>query len=225
MPAGSIWQAVPPPDEANARADEILSRAEFAPPERSLVDRAIDWVLERLGGLLTSLFSGGQGSFLSWIVLGACVVAVAAVIVVLVRSLRRDRSVAAIADVRDVTRTAAEWRAEAERLEAAGSWKAALRARYRELVAELVERAVVRDVPGRTTGEHRAEVRRREPAVAGDFDAASSLFDAAWYGDLPTGAEENRTFRDHGSRVLAGLSRARGPAPEGAVDELAGAAS
>ncbi len=201
----------PPADESVARADEILSRPEFAPPERSLFQRVTDWIGERISDLLTNLFGGGQGSFSSWIVLGLCVAVIGVVIFFVVRSLRRDPPVDLTPDDGEVVRSSADWRTEAERFEAAGSWKAALRARYRELIAELVARGVVRDVPGRTTGEYRTEVRRRVPSVADDFDVASALFDAAWYGDLPTGADENRAFRERSRRVVAGTRGSRQP--------------
>ena len=94
----------------------------------------------------------------------------------------------------EATRSATEWLREGERLEALGQWKAALRCRYRSLLAELIDRGVVRDLPGRTSGEFRVEVRRRAVTLSAAFDRASDLFDAAWYGDEPTGAEEARVF-------------------------------
>jgi hypothetical protein len=70
-----------------------------------------------------------------------------------------------------------------------------LRCRYRALAAQLVARKVVPDIPGRTVGEHRADVRAAAPAAAPSFDEAAELFESAWYGDQPTGADENARFR------------------------------
>ena len=101
------------------------------------------------------------------------------------------------------SRRADQWEAEAERLEAAGDWKPALRARFRALVATLVERGHVDDVPGRTTGEYRAEVRAGLPEAADAFAGATYLFEDAWYGDEPTGEVENARFRALATDVLA----------------------
>jgi hypothetical protein len=104
-------------------------------------------------------------------------------------------------------RTAVDWRKEAERLEQAGEWKGGLRCRYRALVAELVERDILRDVPGRTAGEYRAELRDHAPGAAVPFAGASELFERAWYGDLPTGPDETERFRALADDVLVGSGR------------------
>jgi hypothetical protein len=111
----------------------------------------------------------------------------------------------------EITRDAQTWAEEAERLERAGEWKAALRCRFRVLIDELIERAIVRDLPGRTSGEFRADVRRAAPELSGAFAEASYLFDDAWYGDRPTGPSENAAFRQLSDRVLAGAREARAP--------------
>jgi hypothetical protein len=89
-------------------------------------------------------------------------------------------------------------------LESTGDWKGGLRCRYRELVGELVARDVLRDVPGRTAGEYRTELREHAPEVAAPFSGACDLFERAWYGDLPTGRDESEHFRELADRVLAG---------------------
>jgi hypothetical protein len=89
-----------------------------------------------------------------------------------------------------------DWAAEAERLEAAGRWREGLRARYRALVVRLGARGAIDPDVARTTGDHRAEVAGRAPAAATEFDAAAELFDRAWYGGRPTGADESRRFAE-----------------------------
>ena len=93
-------------------------------------------------------------------------------------------------------RTPAEWRAEAEALEADGQWKLALRCRYRALVGDLIAAGLLEDVPGRTTGEYRRDVAVRAPDRSSAFDEATELFELAWYADRATGPDENRRFQE-----------------------------
>lgn len=197
----------PTPDEARRAADEILRGAEFQEPPQSIPDRILEWISARLADLFVNLASGGSGSVLTWLVLAVFAGIVGFIVYRVVRTLRPDPLVRRHDVDGQPDRTPADWRAEATRFEAAGSWKAALRARYRALVGDLVARGVVRDVPGRTTGEYRQEVSVQAPAVAADFAAASALFDAAWYGDVATGADENARFRALSDRVVAGIRR------------------
>lgn len=211
--------ALPPvpvhdPEEVRRAADEILGGARFEEPERSLVQRFLGWVadvLERLFGgddgtvLPSAGGGGGGGSPLVTIVL--LVVAVA-LVVAAVRALRgtrwrRPRPVDDLDVAVEGRRGAAAWDDLAHRLEAEGRWKDAMRARFGALVERLVDRGVVAEVPGRTTGEYRVDVRSTLPEAAGAFAEAADLFDRAWYGDLPTGPEEASRFRADAERVLA----------------------
>jgi hypothetical protein len=201
---------LPVPDhsaaEARRRAEEILSSPEFRAPEPSLLERVRDWLLERFADLLRTLAGSGAGTVVAWVILGALV----AVLVVLVarvgHTVRRDPA-GGVDAVVERRRPAVEWLAEAERFEAAGDWKRALRCRYRALLADLVRHGVVRDVPGRTTGEYRREVQARLPAAGGEFAGASELFERAWYGDLPTGPEEAERFRVLADAVVRSVAR------------------
>jgi hypothetical protein len=196
----------PPADQARDRADEILRDPEFRPPEKSFVEEAIDWVDETVRTFLNSLVSGGAGSLIAWAVLGVLVLIVGLLVARVVRTLQ-PVPVSAVDRGGERRRAAIDWLAEAERHERDGDWKSALRSRYRWLVAELVEREVLREVPGRTAGEYRTEVREHAPAVAQAFSGASELFERAWYGDLPTGPAENERFRSLAEDVLGGARR------------------
>jgi hypothetical protein len=74
-------------------------------------------------------------------------------------------------------------------------------------VADLAGRGLVEEVPGRTTGEYRAQVTRSVPAAAPDFSTASDLFERAWYGAADTGPEDAERLRQLSDRVLTGASR------------------
>ncbi|HLK42452.1 MAG TPA: DUF4129 domain-containing protein [Thermoleophilia bacterium] len=102
-------------------------------------------------------------------------------------------------------RPARDWLADAVAFEQAGAWRNALRCRYRALIAELAGRGVIDEVPGTTAGEYRRAVSQEAPAVAPPFGQASELFERAWYGDEPGGADEAGKFRRLADEVLAGV--------------------
>ena len=97
-----------------------------------------------------------------------------------------------------------EGEAAARRHEAAGEWKEGLRCRFRGLVERLIARGAIPDVPGRTAGEFRIDLRETLPDAAADFAGAADLFERAWYGDLPTGPDEAARFEGLAERVLSG---------------------
>ena len=147
----------PPADEARQRADEILARPEFAPPEQTLLQRALDWVDETVRSVLSTLLTGSAGSIIAWVVLGVFIVIV---VVVASRVLRTVQSVPTHHVEHDARRPVPPSTGRAKpTLEAEGKWKEGLRCRYRALVEALIERDMLRDVPGRTTGEFRRRAR------------------------------------------------------------------
>ena len=183
------------PEEIRRQADEILGRSEFDEPEPNVVERFATWVGDRFQDLIDLVAGGGVFTILAVLVLLVG-------LWFLVRWLRgrdwtrRRRPTAEGVWLDEVRRrTPAEWRSEAEELEARGEWKLALRARYRALVGDLLAEGLVDDAAGRTTGELRAAVARGAPERAAAFAAASDLFDLAWYAGRPTGPDESARFR------------------------------
>lgn len=208
VPASAVLRGMPSPgpdaDEARRRAEEILSGPEFdryhaPPPGFSLPD------LSR------------PASVVAWIVVAIVVAVMVLVVIHLVRSLQREPATPEQTGVEvsldERRRRWRDWIGEAERLEAAGDWKEGLRARYRALVALLVERDAVRDLPGRTTGELRAELAERVPPASPPFSSASELFEHVWYGAVATGPAESQRFQalagEVSERAGQGTHRAR----------------
>jgi hypothetical protein len=226
--AASDGPQLPPPQpgtgDASQRAQQILSGREYQQDEPSALDRIIGWIIEQLQKLLTPSQQGGGswGSVLAWPVI-AVLVGLAVFLVWRLRgaSRRRRGDDPLFETESEVGRTAHDWVTEALACEARGAWKEALRCRFRALIADAIIRGAVRDVPGRTSGELRFEVERHVPAAAASFAAASRLFDAAWYGDEPTGSEENAAFRRHADDAVAALDAAARGSDE--VDDHAGA--
>ncbi len=222
-PAGAGEPGVPPaptqsPDDVRQAADDVLSRPEFRRPEPNVVEKAMAWLQERFGRVLQGLTSGDGASLIGWAVMVAAIAAIVFLLARLTRTVQVDPRRSTSVSI-ERARSADEWDAEAERFERDEQWKAALRCRFRALVAALVQRGQVDDVPGRTAGEYRAEVASALPEVSGAFAEATELFEDAWYGDRPTGARENARFRELAATVLAASSHPSAPAAATAVAE------
>jgi len=184
-------------------ADQILSQARYDEPAQSIPDRIFGWVGEQLTKLLDGLVGSGGGTFVAWaILLGA----LGAMIYLLARAGRITMLPSAGPEPEvmvELTRTAREWREEADALEGQGRWADGLRCRYRALVADLVRRGTIPDQAGRTAGEYVRDVAARQPDAAPAFAAATELFEAVWYGGAVTGASEAERFRALDAQVLA----------------------
>jgi Domain of unknown function (DUF4129) len=189
------------PGEVREATRRVLRRPEFQPAQRSPIQIAWDWVMEQLGILLGLLASGGAGSIVGLAVVLLIMAAVFLLVVRFSRGITRDPAVAAALPAVP-RRTGAEWRAEAEAQERAGEWRQAVRSRYRALVADLAARGLVDEIPGRTAGEYRGEVRRNVPTAAAEFGDATELFELAWYARWPTGPDDAARLRTLSDQVL-----------------------
>lgn len=177
---------VPPidPDEARGAADDILRDGAYAEPAQSLLDRAFEWVFDRLASLVDRLPGGGPGSGIAWIFVVALF---AGAIWLVYRALRA--SVGRPGDGRpdmvygtENPHDAAAWLDEADRLAAVGDHRGALRCRHQALVARLVTDRVVVDVPGQTAGEYARAAAAALPDQADRLARVTERFDRAWYG-------------------------------------------
>jgi hypothetical protein len=192
------------PGEVRNRAGEILGRDEFK-DQTTFLQRVLDWIGDHLPSLPSASSEGSGGSGLVGdLVLLAVAGALVYGVVRVARAIRRQPPRAkpdeAVLDIEE-RRSARAWRREAEEHEAAARWREALLARYRELVTGLIDRSVLADVPGRTSGEYRLEYAEQRPARAVEFAEATDLFERAWYGGERTGPEENRRFRALAAQV------------------------
>jgi hypothetical protein len=211
------------PQRVREAADEILSRPEYRWEDDSAnpLDRAADWLAERLGDAFGAVGVGGGGALpaaVGWVVLGLLVLLVVVIIWRARAGLRPDRTAKAggARVVVDAGEEQLDWAAEALRHEAAGRWRDGLRCRYRALVGVLDERDVIPDLVGRTAGELVGDVRRSAPAALAPFRAATELFESAWYGGADGGPDERDRFARLADEVLATAS---GPAAPDAPGE------
>jgi hypothetical protein len=107
-------------------------------------------------------------------------------VALLLWQVRRARRSAALTDPAmfgEGRLSAAEHRAEAERLAAAGRWAEAIRERLRAIARDLEDRAIVDPLPGRTAHELAEAAGRRLPELAAHLTAAAGLFDDVTYGE------------------------------------------
>ncbi len=193
--------------EVRRIAREVFSAGEYERP-LSWWERFTRWLSRNLRFTPSgpAEASSGLTTFILYVVLFVVAVVVVGLIVMLVRRwvprVRREREPEPAVEI-EAHRSVREWREDAEVAEAEGRWKDAIRARFRELVGRLVERELVGDEPGRTTGELRADVRERHPEAAEAFSRAALVFELAWYADLECGPEDLRLLRDSAAEVLS----------------------
>lgn len=185
------------PDAETARrwatselADPIYHRRE------SLLDLALRWLLERFAEMQGAL--GNVDARLAALVLA--VVVIVGVLIALgvagpVRRARRARQGSAEVFVDD-ERTAAELRASADALAAAGRWSEAVLDRFRAILRSLDERAVLDDRPGRTAHEAAVEAAGVLPSCATHLHRASRLFDDVCYGDSHATSDDDAWLRE-----------------------------
>jgi hypothetical protein len=192
------------PEAVRELADEVLAQPRYDEPAQSIPDRVLEWLGDRLADLIAGLVGGGGAAVVAWIILLGFATAV---VLLLVRYGRITLpAVASDPEPRvmvELTRTAQEWRTDADRLEAEGRWREGLRCRYRALVADLVRQGTIPEQAGRTTGEYARDVAARRPDAGPAFAAATELFEAVWYGGASTGPDEAARFRELDARVLA----------------------
>ena len=189
-------------DEVRNEIERILSQPEYREPPRPIFQRVMDWIAERAADLIADILGGGSAVVIGWVISAVVGIVVAYLLIRFVMALRSDpgRREAAMGDPR---RPPEDWAAEAERYEAAGEWRQALRCRYRALVAQLAARGLVDEIPGRTAGEYRIEVSENLPPAAQPFAAATFMFEEAWYGGGDVDEVRHAQFRASASEVTA----------------------
>lgn len=226
-----IDQELPQPPDPGSRTDgadetarEILDDPAYRDRgnEKSPLQRLRDWILDRLPDLDPPNPTGGRrGDVIAYVLAVVIGLGAVAAIVWGLAHTRRRRKLDSDADPDHdgeieviPLRSTDEWTSEAERLEAAGQWRLALRARYRAAVGLLVDRELVTDLPGRTPAEHAREVHRTVPEASQPFDAGTKLFEQVWFGSVETGPAEVARFRDLAAEVAAEVRRVPAARPE-----------
>lgn len=197
----------PDPTDVHQRITTILARPEFHRAGPSLAQRLLNWVQDLLARLVDAIAGSAGGGLVGTVLLLAAVAIVVLLVIRLTRSVQTDPRAPGPDIEEHELRPPQDWRREAEDHERAGRWRAGLRCRYRALVGDLAGRGVLVEVPGRTTGEERAEVVAGAPAAAPAFGRATEIFEGAWYGNVPVGEPDVAQFRELADRTLQELAR------------------
>ncbi|GGO12327.1 hypothetical protein GCM10010116_24740 [Microbispora rosea subsp. aerata] len=178
-------------EQAAREAARELSRAGYQ--HEPLFDRLRREVSQFLGDLLSGGGAGGGGPA-SLVVITIVLAVLAVLLLWALRRLSGGRRTESGAVFGERERTAAEHRAEAERLAAEGAWAGAIQERLRAIARELEERAVVSPLPGRTAVELAEAAGQALPPHAADLRAAARLFDDVTYGGAGGTREGYRTL-------------------------------
>ncbi|WP_146818904.1 DUF4129 domain-containing protein [Actinotalea fermentans] len=219
-PAARILQDVPvDPDAGTARE---WAEAELADPiyhqGQSLLDRIVEWLVDLVNDARASAVNVDART--AGLVLVAILAVVLVAVLLYTGPVRRARRARASTEVfEDDARSAAEMRASADALAAAGRWSEAVLDRFRALLRSLEERAVLAERPGWTADEAAAEAGLALPGCAGDLRRASALFDDIRYGDRRARAEDDAWLRtvDDAVRTARPVAHAEAPEPTLAV--------
>ena len=193
------------PEEIKETADEILSRPEYQPSPRSVLDRAFSWVNEQFADLLGGLF-GRAGSFaIGWFVLAVGLLLIAWLLwkVMPHRRFAPDVTDARLEHEVRARASRAAWLAQADEAEAAGNWVEAVRALYRATVAGLLDQDEVDDQEGATSGDYRRSFQgsadRQQP-----FGTVTEVFENTWYGGQTATDNEAKLLQELDPGVVEG---------------------
>ncbi len=102
----------------------------------------------------------------------------------------------------DVETPPERWRRQAAEHRDAGRYRDSIRCQYRALVGDLARAGYVDEIPGRTSGEERAQVRDIAPDLADAFATAADTFDIAWFDDGTVTSGDDARFLSAEAAVL-----------------------
>ncbi|MGK0277149.1 MAG: hypothetical protein ACI9N0_003548 [Ilumatobacter sp.] len=113
--------------------------------------------------------------------------------------------------ITDEQRPPDRWRRAAEEHRAAGRFRDAVRCDYRALVGDLARAGAVDEIPGRTSGEERAQLAALAPKISHNFDEAADIFDEAWFNNGEVTADDDTRFFAASRGVLDIILARTGP--------------
>lgn len=196
------------PDEIRQKADDILARPEYREAPPSLVERAVNWLAERLGNVFGSVVgnSGSGGYYLGYLVLFLGLAAAGYFLwKVLPRSGGLRRPGMAVTHESLPRASRAQWLARAAEAEAAGRWGEAVHARYHALTTGLADRRQVPAAESTTSGEHRtafAQGAAPQPERVAVFDGVTDRYEHVWFGGREAAADDSAALAAADQRLL-----------------------
>ncbi|MER7990179.1 DUF4129 domain-containing protein [Streptomyces noursei] len=169
---------------AHDAAERELSDPRYHQHDPNLIQRALDWLWDRIGELFHAASGATPGGWAGLIAIAVFVLLVILALRLRLGAVRRTPTTRG-ALFSDVPRTAAEHRTAAEQHAAQGRWNEAIQDRMRAIVLGLEERALLTPGPGRTADEAATEAGLVLPTHAGQLRSAARTFDDVAYGGRP----------------------------------------
>lgn len=207
----------PSTDEARQWLGDELARSEYQ-DTRSLFQRLMDWLVERLADLQSTQGTGGA-SLPPVVITLVVVVIVVGIALLLTRIRAESRAVDGRATLLgDSVLTADQLRREAERALAEGRFDDALMGWTRAIARDAESRTLLPDARAMTAHEVGAALALAFPAQVADIRRTMDRFDAVAYGNQAAGHDDALTARStdaalHAAKPL--LSARPGPGPRG----------
>ncbi|MFE0879336.1 DUF4129 domain-containing protein [Streptomyces smyrnaeus] len=181
---------------AREDAERELSRPEYHEHDPNFFQRALDWLWDRIGDLLSAAAGAAPGGWIGLAVLALVLVLLLVALRLRLGKLRAQPATGAAPLFADRLRSAADHRAAAESHAAADHWGAAVQERMRALVRSLEERALLDPRPGRTADEAAAEAGTALPDHADQLRVAARTFDEVTYAGHPADQAAYALLRD-----------------------------
>ncbi|MDK1476929.1 DUF4129 domain-containing protein [Streptomyces sp. 549] len=182
-------------EAAREAARRELSDPKYHQNDPGLLQRALEWVWDTIGRLLSSAAGVTPGGWVGLLAVGLLVLVLVVALRLRMGSVRAALPSGGRGVFGDRPRTAAEHRTAAERHAAAGDWSRAVQERMRALVRALEERALLDPRPGRTADEAAAEAGRVLPGHAAELRSAALVFDEVTYAGRPADAQAYSALR------------------------------
>lgn len=192
-------------EQAQRLAELELSDPAYRAGQPGLFERAIEWLVEWVQRLAEAAGEAAPGGWLG--ILGLVLLIVVSVLFVRWR-IGPVRRTAGIRFTVDPGTTAAQYRARATDLAAAGRWDEAVSARMRALVRGSQERGLIDTQPGWTADEVAARLSERAAVDGAGLRAAARTFDEVRYGGRAGSADSYAVIARADDQVLAAVTGA-----------------
>ena len=184
----AAWAALSVPVDPDAPTARRLLEDELARPEYhegpSLVERAIEWIIEKISGLLDATGSMNPVVLVAVVGVVLAVVGVALWVAGPARLRAKQLAPGALAAADD-SRTSEQMRAASLSAASHGDLTTAVVERFRAVVRAAEERVVLTEMPGRTADEAAAELGAAFPGASTRIRSAARVFDDTLYGERP----------------------------------------
>ncbi|GHJ22313.1 MULTISPECIES: DUF4129 domain-containing protein [Streptomyces] len=192
---------------AREDAERELTKPEYHQHDPNLAQRALNWLWDRIGDLLSTAAGASPGGWIGLLAITVLVIVLLIALRLRLGKLRPQPSTSTGDLFTDRPRTADDHRAAAEAHAAAGHWSAAVQERMRALLRSLEERALLDPRPGRTADEAATEAGRALPGHAAQLRTAARTFDDITYGDRSADQAAYTRLRDLDTGLLSTTPR------------------